>query len=184
MALRFLGSFLVVNEPLAPAAAIVVLAGQLPQREMEAAAIYRGGWAPRVVLVPGADAREKQPNWLVRRELLIRLGVPAEAITVAEGQASNTLEELELAQRIIPPDSDRVILVSSNYHTRRVLSAWELAAPGLPRPIIRVAPDDSFDPTSWWNHPRSRAMVTHEYLGLAELGWRRVWPAQLDTLNA
>jgi uncharacterized SAM-binding protein YcdF (DUF218 family) len=186
-ALRFLGSFLVVDEPLEPAAAIVVLAGQMPQREVEAAAIYRNGWAPRVVLVPGADAGEIQPhgalNWQVRRGLLIALGVPAEAITVAAGHATNTLEELELARRTISSESDRVILVSSNYHTRRVLSAWELTAPGLPRPIIRVAQDDLFDPNSWWRHAQSRATVVHEYLGLLELGWRRVSSEGLDTLN-
>jgi uncharacterized SAM-binding protein YcdF (DUF218 family) len=189
--LRLLGSFLVVDEPLQPAAAIVVLAGQMPQRETEAAAIYRDGWAPRVVLVPGADqsithagARPANPDWQVRRDLLVRLGVPAEAITIADGGATGTREELELAQQVIPATAERVILVSSKFHTRRVLLAWQQTAPASLPAIVRVARRDPFDPDGWWLDAQMRAVVMHEYLGLLDLVVPRVWPVQLDPTNA
>jgi hypothetical protein len=189
-ALRLLGTFLVVEEPLEPAAAIIVLAGQMPQRETEAAAIYRAGWAPRVVLVPGADKSTPRgsappaiPDWQVRSDLLVRLGVPLEAITIADGRAKDTLEELQLAQRTIEPGAERVILVSSKFHARRVLSGWQQSAPKAWQPIVRIARRDPFDPDTWWHDPQGRAVVVHEYLGLVELVVRRVWPAPVDLAN-
>src|SRR5689334_4101259 len=50
--LPYLARPLILNDPLAPAVSIVVLAGGVPRREQEAAALYRDGVAPRIVLVP------------------------------------------------------------------------------------------------------------------------------------
>ena len=55
---RGVASFLIVEDPLEPAAAIVALGGHLPFREMEAARLYRAGWAPEVVIVRGARREE------------------------------------------------------------------------------------------------------------------------------
>ena len=52
--LREVASFLIIEDSLEPAAAIVALGGEPPFREMEAARLYRAGWAPRVVIVRGA----------------------------------------------------------------------------------------------------------------------------------
>ena len=52
--LREVASFLIIEDSLEPAAAIVPLGGHIPFREIEAARLYRAGWAPRVVLVRGA----------------------------------------------------------------------------------------------------------------------------------
>ncbi|HWM78837.1 MAG TPA: hypothetical protein VNS56_14760, partial [Methylomirabilota bacterium] len=49
-AFRWLGTALVVEDALKPADAIVVLAGGIPTREAAAAALYRQGLAPRVVV--------------------------------------------------------------------------------------------------------------------------------------
>src|SRR5438034_5394469 len=49
-ALRRLGTALVVEDAVKPADAIVVLAGGIPAREAAAAALYRQGLAPRVVV--------------------------------------------------------------------------------------------------------------------------------------
>ena len=90
--LRGIASFLIVEDSLDHAAAIVPLAGQTPFREMEAAKLYRAGLAPQVVIVGGAPSAEtealrelgfKQPQpWELSREVLIRQGVPASAIVV------------------------------------------------------------------------------------------------------
>ena len=52
-----LGAWLVVEDPLAPARAVVALGGEVPFRAMEAASIYRQGWASEVWLTrPPQDA--------------------------------------------------------------------------------------------------------------------------------
>src|SRR5271168_3297338 len=56
--LLFLGRWLVVEDPLEKAQAIVVLSGDMPLRASEAAKLYREGYAPSVWLThstePGA----------------------------------------------------------------------------------------------------------------------------------
>ena len=49
--LRQIGSYLIVQDALRPAAAIVVLAGQTPVRELEGARLYHAGLAPQVIIV-------------------------------------------------------------------------------------------------------------------------------------
>src|ERR1044071_2060455 len=103
--LREIAAFLVTEDPLEPAAAIVALAGQTPFREMEAAKLYRDGWAPRVVIVraePSEETKELErlgisvgDGWQVSREVLLRLGVPESAIMTPHLEGGGTLEELE-----------------------------------------------------------------------------------------
>ena len=85
-----IGSFLIVEDPLAPAAPIIPLGGRLPFREMEAAKLYRDGWAPRVIIVRAALSAEaaallalqikKAEEWELSDEVLRQQGVPASAI--------------------------------------------------------------------------------------------------------
>ena len=97
--LRVTGSFLVVEDPLRPAAAIVVLGGQTPFREIEAAQLYRDGWAPLIVvvrhehnpdsnLVHGNRVDARRP-WESSREALMREGVPASAIWAVKDDAES-----------------------------------------------------------------------------------------------
>ncbi len=164
------GEFLVVNDPLQPAEAIIILDGGSPQRETEAAALYRAGLAPRLILVPGAPhAGSDQQEWAPRYELLRSLRVPADAISVANGQAYRTLDELELAAAAVGQPGAPVILVTSKAHARRVGVIWQLVTAGLGRGIVRVAGQDRFDPYQWWDDPESTRQALHEFTGLIGL---------------
>ncbi|MDZ4346760.1 MAG: hypothetical protein U1E51_30470, partial [Candidatus Binatia bacterium] len=57
--LHEVAGFLIIEDSLEPAAAIVALGGEPPFREMQAAKLYRAGWAPKVIVIPGA-LREEQ----------------------------------------------------------------------------------------------------------------------------
>ena len=94
-----MGSFLVVEDRLRPAAAIVALGGDPPFREMEAVRLYRAGWVPRVVivrhehnpnsnLVHGNRVNARHP-WELSREVLMREGDPASAIWVVKDDAES-----------------------------------------------------------------------------------------------
>jgi len=97
--LRALGSFLIIEDRLQPAAAIVVLGGQTPFREMEAARLFAQGWAPKLIVIPGALWEEQQAlsalgirvpeSWEISREVLMREGVPALAIWVVKDDAES-----------------------------------------------------------------------------------------------
>jgi uncharacterized SAM-binding protein YcdF (DUF218 family) len=126
---REIASFLIVEDSLHPAANIVALGGQTPFREMGAALLYRTGWAPKVMIVPGAGREEtkvlkelgiKMPEpWALSREVLIQQGVRASAIVISKDEAEGTREELKAAYQALQSKDSPVILVTSKYHTRR-----------------------------------------------------------------
>jgi uncharacterized SAM-binding protein YcdF (DUF218 family) len=174
--LREIGSFLIVEDPLRPAAAIVVLGGQSPFREIEAARLFAERWAPQVIVIPGALWEEQQAlselgiripeAWEISREVLLKRGVAASAIIVPEGRAEGTLEELKLAFNTIGPVNQPVILVSSKYHTRRVGLTWRYVTHGESTGIVRAADGDPFEPGRWWRERRFALSVVREYLGI------------------
>ena len=58
--LRGIAAFLIVEDSLDRAAAIVALVGETPFREIEAAKLYRDGLAPQVVIVRAAPSAESE----------------------------------------------------------------------------------------------------------------------------
>ena len=174
--LRGIAGFLVVEDSLEPASVIVVLGGQVPFREMEAARLYRAGWAPRVVMVRPSRREQQQAlqklgvavqeGWELSHEVLIRLGVPPSAILVSKEEADGTLEELQIVAQTLKPNGTPVILVTSKYHGRRVRLTWHYVTRGESRGIVRLASQDPFEPDRWWWERYSSLSVVREYLGL------------------
>jgi uncharacterized SAM-binding protein YcdF (DUF218 family) len=170
-----LGAFLVVEDPLEPAAAILVLSGSSPYREMEGARLFHEGWAPRVLLVQHGRNDEEYSAWRalgieirsdfeLRPTALDRLGVPAGAVTVVEGTADATLDELEYALAALPDGPEPLIMVTSPFHTRRArMTAGYL---GRRRVITRAAWQDPFPLGAWWREQGAILTVAREYMGL------------------
>ena len=174
---RGLGQWLVVADPLEPARAIVVLSGRIPFRAMEAASLYHAGWAPEVWLTTEArtpeEAAVSQLGIRVtraeayNREVLERLEVPARAIRVLSGDVWNTVDEMRLVARELGAvGADRVILVTSKTHTRRVRATWGAVAGSSSHAIVRDAREEPFDTEHWWRHSRDALQVTWEVFGL------------------
>jgi uncharacterized SAM-binding protein YcdF (DUF218 family) len=170
-----LGRWLVVEDPLAKAQAIVVLSGAMPVRAVEAAKLYREGYAPEIWLThstePGKTLEamgipffgEDQYNKL----LLIHEGVPAEAIQVLDPPIVNTADEIRAAAAALKPGNNAtVILVTTKAHTRRVRLLWYRLAPSRARAIVRAASADPFDSRHWWRTSSGALDVVREFLGL------------------
>lgn len=185
--LRATANVLIAEDALAPAAAIIVLSGGPPFREMEAADLYRAGWASRIVLVreveweEGRQLRELGIAVPERSELSYRvlaaLGVPPAAVLTPGERARNTLEELQIAARALKPLAGPVILVTSKVHTRRVGLTWGHVAREGSRGIVRATRYDPFDPDRWWLEGRFFVLVAREYAGLVGYGPRFLLPA-------
>jgi uncharacterized SAM-binding protein YcdF (DUF218 family) len=169
--------WLVVADPLARAQAIVVLGGSVPFRAMEAAALYQQGWAVEVWLTRGrAPAEEKGLARLglevggeaaLNRQVLDRLGVPADAIRVLAEGVRNTVEEVQLiARELGRTGGSRVILVTSKPHSRRVQATWRALVGEAPQAVVRYAREDPYDPAHWWQQTRDALAVSHEVFGL------------------
>ena len=183
------GRWLVVADPLEPGRAIVVLSGRLPFRAMEAAAIYRAGWAPEVwltteVRTPEELALDRLGIQVVRgdaynREVLERLGVPARAIRVLGDSVWNTVDEVRLVARELGAGgADRVILVTSKTHSRRVRATWSAVVGASPHATVRYASEEPFDTGQWWRHSREAFQVSWEVFGMMNV-WAG-FPVQPD----
>jgi uncharacterized SAM-binding protein YcdF (DUF218 family) len=169
------GRWLVVEDPLTKSRAIAVLSGSMPLRAMEAAKLYREGYAPEIWLTHSVEPGETlaamgiafagEDYYNVR--ILIHEGVPAGAIHVLEPPIVNTADEMNVIAAALAQEKERtVIVVTTKAHTRRVRLLWRRLASDRGRAIVRAASDDPFDPRRWWRNTGDALDVVREVLGL------------------
>ncbi len=184
-----IGQWLMVADPPEPARAIVVLSGRVPFRAMEAATIYREGLAPEVwltkeVRTPEELVLDRLGVRVVRgdaynREVLERLGVKPEAIHLLGDGVWNTVDEIRLIARELGRDGgERVIVVTSKVHSRRVRATWAAIVGGSPKAIVRYARDEPYGARGWWRNTRDALDVSREVFGLMNV-WAG-FPVQPD----
>jgi uncharacterized SAM-binding protein YcdF (DUF218 family) len=161
--MRGLGSWLVVQDQLDRADALIVLGGTMYERQMEAVDLYKEGWAPRIyVLRELADWGETE---LIARgipytrivdlqiDTIKKLGVPADRIHVLDA-AGSTAEEAQYVLRLATEQRfSKVIIVTSKQHTRRARMVMNrrLSPAGISA-IIRASRYDRSDTAAWWRN--------------------------------
>jgi uncharacterized SAM-binding protein YcdF (DUF218 family) len=144
---------------------------------MEAAALYREGWAAEVWLTRPPQGRgdvalgqlgiQVPGDEVYNRAVLERLGVPGAAIRVLSQPAENTAEEVQvIARELQRPGGGAVILVTSRPHSRRVRATWRALVGEAPQGIVRYARADPYDAERWWRHTRDALAVSREVFGL------------------
>jgi uncharacterized SAM-binding protein YcdF (DUF218 family) len=173
---RQAGAWLTVQDPLAPANAIVVLSGSLPSRATEAARIYHQSFSAKVWISPGLPPKRELEalgiayvgESFYNQKVLLALGVPSNAIRILETPVANTEEEVkEIARQCRQEGAHRVIIVTSKAHTRRVRFIWRRLVGSDPELIVRYASDEPFDAAHWWRTSSGALAVVREVLGLA-----------------
>ena len=171
--LRAAGGFWVVSEEPAPADAILILGDDdyAADRASRAAELYRGRWAPLVVgsgrfLRPYASIAQ-----LMQRDLTER-GVPAKAVVVFAHSAGNTQEEAKALQKLAVERHWRhVLVVTSNYHTRRARYIFRRVWPPDYEFRVIAANDRSYDPATWWESRNGLKYFLYESVGLCVAAW-------------
>jgi uncharacterized SAM-binding protein YcdF (DUF218 family) len=160
-ALSKLGSFLVVEDSLRSADAIVVLGGTMYERQMEAVDLYQAGMAPRIYLFREiADwgeqvLIERQVPYLravdVQVDAMVKLGVPREAIGILD-QAANTASEAGLVRDLVDEQHlSTIIVVTSKQHTRRARLVLSRRLDDLGTTIVmRPSRYDLTPADRWW----------------------------------
>jgi uncharacterized SAM-binding protein YcdF (DUF218 family) len=170
-----IGRWLVAEDPLQKAAAIAVLSGRIPSRALEAARLYREGYAPQVWLThttePGASLEALSVPFTgeesYERLILMRKGVPESAIRVLDPSIVNTADEMLTIGQALGKEKQRtVIIVTSKVHTRRVKALWKHLSSEEGEAIVRGVSDDGFDPAHWWGNTTDALDVVREALGL------------------
>ena len=171
--LRFIGESLVVEDLLEKSDAIIVLSDDnfYGDRATRAAELFRQNLAPVVVasgvrLRPNASIAELMTHDLIER------GVPKENILPFPQDADNTREEAESLRKLSQSKSwKNVIVVTSNYHTRRAKYIFKRVFPETVAIRIASARDGDFDPAHWYEHRKSIKRFTHEIGGYLVAWW-------------
>jgi uncharacterized SAM-binding protein YcdF (DUF218 family) len=169
------GRWLVVEDPLVHADAIVILSGRLPERALEAARVYQAGYADQVWISPPISPVDELKAMHIsflgedfyNEKVLIARGVPPDAIRILDRPDENTEAEVrQIVEDLRTLKFHSVIVVTSKPHTRRVRTIWRKLVGSDPRLIVHYAPDDTYDGAHWWRHTRDGLDVVRETLGL------------------
>ncbi len=142
------GGQLIHADPLQRADAIVVLAPFL-DRVMEAADVYRQGYAPLVIVTRGSrDAGEQElidrhileSSEDRKRRALVALGVPHDAVVILDPLVDSTADEARaFAEWATRHPIRRVIVVTSPLHTGRSRLTFIRAVENLPIEVLGLA---------------------------------------------
>ena len=171
--LRFTAETWVVEDQLDKADAMIVLGDDnfYADRATRAVQLYREGKAPLIV----ASGRRLRPNAgvseLIEHDLVER-GVPKDKIVRFTHDGDSTLEEAQALVKLVKARKWRsVIIVTSNYHTRRARYIFIRVFPQGMKVSVASARDGDFDPDHWWEKRKSIKELTREFAGMVVTLW-------------
>jgi uncharacterized SAM-binding protein YcdF (DUF218 family) len=172
---RVVGEGWVVEDTLERSDAILILSDDnfYADRATRASQVYRQGLGAMVVasgrrLRPYAGIAELMEHDLIER------GVPKDKILRVPHDADNTREEAKTLAQVAKERKWRsVIVVTSNYHTRRARYIFSHVFPKDIRIRITGAHDDNFDPERWWEKRISIKELVREMAGMLVAIWEQ-----------
>lgn len=171
--LRLAGEFWIVDDAPETSDAIVVLSGDNfdAVRAARAAALYRASMAPKVVAT-GRSLRSYATTTELMKRDLIDHGVPATAIVPLTHKGDDTREEaIAVSGCVAAHGWKKILLVTSNYHTRRSKYVYERTLPAGTQLRVISAPDSEYDPQSWWRTREGLKIFFHEAGGYLAALW-------------
>lgn len=162
--LKALGAYLVRGEQPQRADVILVIAGDWSgQRILTGAELARQGYAPKVWVsgpmeLYGVNEAALAINYAVEH------GYPKELFEPKLLRASSTRSEAKEFKREFDAEKvRRVILVTSNYHTRRAASVFRSVLGPEYQLSVVSAPCNVFHPDDWWKHREDRKTFYFEW---------------------
>jgi len=172
---RLVGEGWVVEDTLERSDAILILSDDnfYADRATHAAQVYRQGFASVVV----ASGRRLRPYAgvaeLIEHDLIER-GVPKDKIIRVAHDADNTREEAKALAQVAKQRKWRsVIVVTSNYHTRRARYIFSHVFPKDVKVRVSGASDGDFDPERWWEKRISVKELAREMAAMMVAIWEQ-----------
>ncbi len=162
--LSALGSYLVsAGAPQKSDIALVLAGDASGNRIVTAASLVRDGYAP-VALISGPAGMYGHHESDLAIPFAEKAGFPESYFIAVPNEGRSTKEE---ARAILPEIRQRgaktVLLVTSNYHTRRAGRIYRELAPDLRFNVV-AAPDENFSVDGWWKNREGRKTFAIEWM--------------------
>ena len=168
-----LGHYLAVEDPLAPADAIVAISGDEGARAATAVELWKQGLAPVIVFAGSSDDPASPPSAELMKREAVRMGVPADRVLL-EPSSSTTQENATRVTDLFRAHGIKsAILVTSPYHQRRAAMLFDRQVGGTGITFRNYpARDREWDRTFWWSREpsRTRTLVEVAKLGVELMG--------------
>jgi len=165
------GKVLVVDEP-ERSDVIVVLAGETDRRPAHALELLDRGYGKRVVLDVPAAARIYGISEVQIAEEYVRSLRQAASLEVCPIEGLSTWAESHDAEKCLHGDESRVLIVTSDFHTRRALYIFRHELHGRSFSIAAARDETQFG-TRWWMHRQWAKTYVDEWL-------RMIWWTLID----
>jgi uncharacterized SAM-binding protein YcdF (DUF218 family) len=159
------GSFLLVNDP-EHADVIVVLAGETNWRPARGLQLLRQGYAPRMLLdVPAAGIIYDQSMLKIAQTYVQDLP-QGEGVSICPIAGLSTKTEAhDVIGCLKDSGARRILVVTSDYHTRRARSIFQHEMRGYQVSIAAAFDSENFG-FSWWHHRQWAKVNFDEWLRL------------------
>jgi DUF218 domain-containing protein len=159
------GSILIVDSP-QPSDIIVVLAGETDVRPAHALQLLQQGYAHRVLIDVPAEAKIYKFTQLQLAEEYIQ-GLPqASAIGICPIHGLSTRDESHDVEKCLSREQgSRILIVTSDFHTRRSLSIFHHEVPNRTFSIAAARDATQFG-EHWWTHRQWSKTCVDEWLRL------------------
>jgi len=165
------GSFLVVDAPRS-SDVILVLAGETNHRPERALQLLAQGFGRRIVLDVPTNAKIYEFTQMQLAQGYLHDLPPATAISLCPIDGLSTRDEAkDVATCLASGDRERVLIVTSDFHTRRALSILRHEIPGHEYSVAASRDEEQFG-VRWWTHRQWAKTFVDEWLRL--IWWKSV----------
>jgi len=165
------GSFLVVDAP-QRSDVILVLAGETGRRPARALQLLAQGYGRRIVLDVPADSTIYEFSQIQLAEKYVQDLPQAASVSVCPIEGLSTKDESKDAEKCLAHVSAQsVLIVTSDFHTRRALSVFRREVPGHEYSAAAASSEAQFG-VRWWTHRQWAKTFVDEWLRL--LWWKTV----------
>jgi uncharacterized SAM-binding protein YcdF (DUF218 family) len=157
------GYMLVIDSP-QPSDVIVVLAGETDKRPQRAFQLLDQGYAHRIILDVPAERKEFGFSELDLAQKYVQGFPEAALVDICPIEGLSTRDESHDAVKCLQNESgNRVLLVTSDFHTRRALSAFRHELNGKSFSIAAARDDREFG-EKWWKHRQWAKTCAYEWI--------------------
>jgi DUF218 domain len=165
------GGFLVVDDP-HRSDVILVLAGETDRRPARALQLLEQGYGRRIVLDVPANSKLYEFTQIQLAQKYIQDLPQGASVSVCPIDGLSTKDESKDAEKCLANEGGRrVLIVTSDFHTRRALSIYRRELPGHEYSVAAAWNGQQFG-VRWWTHRQWAKTFVDEWLRF--LWWKGI----------